>query len=67
MNVYGMQKFTSYFSKYIVNNYDVKTEHTEKEIQSWNLCAEKMDRIVADCEQNIDNGVKKTYYEISAY
>jgi hypothetical protein len=67
VNVYGMEKYTAFLGKYIVDHYDVKSEHTQEAIDNWNLCVVKMEDVIAKAKKDIENDVTNTYYEISAY
>lgn len=66
-NIVGMEKCTSFFGKYITEHYDVKTEHTQEDIERWNTCYEKTKKVVDLAKLDLKNKVSKTYYEISAY
>lgn len=64
LNVYGMEKHTKYLSEYFLNNYDIKTEHSQDTIDTWNMCAEKTARLVEKCKSDKRG---KSYHEICAY
>ncbi len=38
MNVFGNEKFTKYLGEYIVENYDLKTDHDEETKKLWKEC-----------------------------
>jgi hypothetical protein len=40
MNIFGNEKFTRYFGQYIVDHYDISTDHDKETIERWNDCAE---------------------------
>lgn len=67
VNVYGMEKTTKFIGQYIVDHYDVKTEHSKEDIDRWNTCVEKMENIIYKAKDDIENNRKNVYYEISAY
>lgn len=64
LNIYGMEKFTTFFGKYICDNYDVKTAHTAETVEQWNKCAEVMNKTIEECKNDPD---KSIYYELTAY
>lgn len=67
MNYYGMKKFTTYFSDYLVSNYDLPAEHNEKVEEYWASCTEKADEIFRQCEEDFEKGEIRHYMEISCY
>ena len=66
VNIYGMEKTTGYIGQYIVDNYDVMSEHSKEDIDRWNECSEKMDSIILSAKQDIENNKCRDYYEMSA-
>ena len=40
MNVFGNEKFTRYFSRYITEHYDISTDHSESTDSDWKTCAD---------------------------
>ena len=40
MNVFGNEKFTKYLSDYVVEKYDIKTDHSEKTDKQWQKCVD---------------------------
>lgn len=67
MNVFGMKKFTDGFSKYILDNYDVISQHTAEVTEMWNLCYEKTERLIKKVETTEPDQDMKAFYEIHAY
>lgn len=67
MNVFGMQKFTPFFAKYITEHYDVKTQHSQETIDLWNKCAEKMPKFIERCEKKSPPEKRDFFYEVDAY
>lgn len=66
-NVFGMEKFTEYFSKYIVDNFDVKTDHNAAVKTQWEKCADyTKDAFVILKERTLENE-KTKYYEYSDF
>lgn len=62
VNIYGMPKMTRYLSNYIVNNYDVKTEHTKQVKDEWNECAKYSDKVIDYCTKMIElKNVRECY------
>lgn len=64
LNIFGMEKFTLFFGKYICENYDVKSEHSEKTVKQWNKCADVMSRTVEECKNDKECNI---FYELTAY
>lgn len=64
LNIYGMEKNTRFLSQYFLNKYDVKSNHSQKTVDTWNLCAEKTAKLVEKCKKSKSN---KSYYEIYAF
>ena len=64
LNIYGMEKFTAFFGKYICDNYNVKTAHTAETVEQWNKCADIMKRTIEECKNDPN---KSIYYELTAY
>lgn len=67
VNIYGAEKTTRYIGQYIVDRYNVKTEHSQEDKDRWNLCVEKMNTVIDKAKNDFTGGRKKVYYEISAY
>lgn len=65
LNVYGMEKMTNYMGNYIIENYSVKSEHTQEQAQHWDECAEKMQKVIKECKNDIEAGNVKHYWEVS--
>ena len=64
LNIYGMEKFTAFFGKYICDNYNVKTAHTAETVEQWNKCADIMNRTIEECKNDPNQSI---YYELTAY
>lgn len=64
LNIYGMEKFTAFFGKYICDNYNVKTAHTTETVEQWNKCADIMNRTIEECKNDPNQSI---YYELTAY
>lgn len=67
LNVWGMEKFTPFFGKYITEHYDVITQHSEKDIEMWNKCAEKMKKLMVLSETVAPPVNRKFYFEPDGY
>ncbi|MCQ2483898.1 MAG: hypothetical protein MJ168_01045 [Clostridia bacterium] len=52
LNVYGCEKFTTYFSDYIVNNYDIISSHSEETVKQWNSDSDFADSIINNLKNN---------------
>lgn len=46
LNIYGCQKFTKYFSDYLVSNYNIKSNHSEEVINQWNNDTEYVNSLI---------------------
>lgn len=64
LNIYGMEKFTNLFGKYIVDKYDIKTNYSEETVELWNRCVTAMDKTIEECKKDKDHS---TYYELTTY
>ena len=64
LNIYGMEKFTAFFGKFICDNYDVKTAHTAETVEEWNKCTDIMNKTIGECKNDPD---KSIYYELTVY
>lgn len=62
LNTFGAQKMTKYLSNYIVDNYDITINHSEKVQNEWEYCSEKMHDILKACEQQTLQNTKKRLY-----
>lgn len=67
LNINGVEKMTKYFGNYIVNNYDVKSEHTEKVTKQWEDCSSIVDKVIEiqkkRLEKDNDNKVRQNMFE----
>lgn len=66
-NIIGMEKCTKFFGKYITEHYDLKTDHSQEDIDRWNMCYTKTQVVVDNAKEDLKKKVCKTYYEMSAY
>ncbi len=66
-NIRGAKKFTSYFGKFLIDNYDVKSEHSQEVIASWDKCVEKANKLFAKIEAELEQNKGTHYYEMSVY
>ena len=68
LNVFGQEKFTPVLAEYIVSNYDVKSEHNDDVIQSWNKSWEVTQKVLkaTETEEPVEKDIK-FYYEINGY
>lgn len=64
LNVYGMEKFTDFFGKYICDNYDLRSDRSEATVNQWNKCADVMNRTIEECKNDRDRSI---FYELTAY
>lgn len=64
LNVYGMEKFTRFFAKYITDNYNVRSVHSMENIRLWNRCVEVTEKTIAECKADKNCYV---YYELTAF
>lgn len=64
LNIYGMEKFTHFFAKYIVDNYNVRSVHSMENIKAWNKCVDVTEKSIAECKADKNHYV---YYELTAF
>lgn len=67
LNVNGMEKMTEYLGKYITDNYNVKSEKSDTDINRWDECSSKADTIINNAREDMNNGICRLYYEASVY
>lgn len=67
LNVFGAEKMTLYFSRYITEHYDVVSEHDEEIVREWQDCASMVDRVLEVCKQETKRGTKKDFYRDSDF
>ena len=67
LNVYGMEKMTHYLGEYITKHYDVTSEHSKEQCEQWDYCAQQTSQMRQDCKADIDQGIRRSYSEISFY
>lgn len=65
MNIYGMEKFSSYIGGWMKDHYSLPDAHPAQLTEDWNRCAEKMHRIAEQAKKDIKAGVTKDYYEFA--
>ena len=51
MNVFGMQKFTAWFGRYLSEQYSLPTSHNDKITTEWERCAAFVKQMLPICEQ----------------
>lgn len=64
LNVYGMEKLTDYFGKYLIDHYPIQGEHTEEQIKRWNQCAQKTRDVIERCKIDIEKDKNTHYWEV---
>ena len=67
LNVLGMEKYTDFLGKYIVEHYDVTGYHSKEVIKEWDECAVKTEEVIQKCKDNIAEGKWARRYELSAF
>lgn len=67
LNVKGMEKLTTYFGDYLCQNYDIKGDHSAKEVAYWNTCAERTASMMTKCQDDLAQGKVRRYFELSVY
>ena len=60
VNVVGAHKFTSWFAKYLTENYNIRSDHPENITAKWTKLAEDWDKIYP---QKAQTAGKNLYYE----
>lgn len=64
LNIYGAEKFTTYFGDMLVNKYGVKpTEKSDKQKANWDTAAEYYHKLYDYCDHYINNEYVKTGHE----
>lgn len=66
-NVFGMEKFTKYFSKYVVDNYDVKNEHSDEIKNQWKKCVDYTENAFEVLKERTLENEKVKYFEYSDF
>lgn len=67
LNYHGCKTFTSYFSGYLAEKYELPAKHDEQIEKQWASCAENTEKIFAQCEEDFEKGEVRHYTEISCY
>lgn len=67
LNMYGMRRMTSYLGSYITEHYELDAEHDSKTADHWNRCYDKTEELLQQCENDMNNGITREYYEASFY
>ena len=57
LNIYGAQHFTSYLGQYMLDNYDVKSDTTDEEINEWDMCYDETKAVMEKSEKFIKEGI----------
>ncbi|MCF0229064.1 MAG: hypothetical protein HUJ76_05150 [Parasporobacterium sp.] len=55
LNIFGAQKFTPFFTDYIMKRYDISTDHSPETDAEWEDCASYNDQIIANMEYLTEN------------
>ena len=65
LNIYGCEKYTKFLSEYIMENYDIDTEHSEAVTEEWDICASYNDtvtgRLKDEIARHVDEGPEYLY------
>ena len=51
LNIFGAEKYTAYLSEYVMENYDIDTEHSEDVKKEWDYCASFNDSFISRTEK----------------
>jgi len=62
LNVYGAEKFTSFFANYLMQRYQLNTDHTDKVTAEWDDCASYNDQILSRLKKLTDESAKGFLY-----
>ncbi len=62
LNIFGAEKFTTFFSEYLVKRYNLNTEHSEQVDSDWKKCASYNDQIIGNLEYLTDNNASGYLY-----
>jgi len=61
-NIYGAEKVTEFLSKYIIEHYDLKLDHTTEITEQWDICASYNKKIMTSLKEKTNKGEGKYYY-----
>ena len=67
LNVFGSEKFTDYLGRYITENYQLPTTHSEEIDKQWQDCAQFTKEAFEDLKAKTLEGEGRTYNEWSMY
>lgn len=65
MNVFGMERFTDYFGKYLAEHYDLSGTHSDRVTAQWDRCAAFVHKMLPVCEQKTPADTKSYFNEFS--
>ena len=64
MNLYGQEKFTKYFGKFLVEHYGLnESEHSETVVKAWDRAAEETDECISYTRKMLEKKKKTTINE----
>ena len=62
LNVFGAEKFTTFLSSYIMEHYQLDTEHDPKITEEWDKCASYNDELIAYLKEQTEQDVNGFLY-----
>ncbi len=65
LNVLGCEKFTDYLGNYIMTNYDITTDHSEKIDKEWEECADYTQKVFDEIKPLTFENEDELYYEMN--
>ena len=61
-NIFGAEKFTTFFADYIMKRYQLNTEHSQEVTEEWDHCASYNDQVIAYLEELTENNANGYLY-----
>ena len=62
LNVFGTEKFTTFLSSYIMEHYQLDTEHDPKVTEEWDKCASYNDELLTYLKEQTEQDVNDFLY-----
>ena len=62
LNIFGVEKFTSFLAEHVLNRYQLKTEHTDEVVSEWKNCASFNEEIISRLETLTVDGAQGFLY-----
>lgn len=65
MNVFGMERFTDCFGRYLTEHYDLSGAHSDRVAARWDRCADFVRKMLPACEQETPSDTTSYFNEFS--